>query len=193
MRGDVFAFVALLVPANKAGPVTGVVGAAGGLGGFVPPLVMGSLYGAYGSYALGLVLLAVVAAAALTFTGTGVRHAVTRRVPHPGALSGKESHAMCEYCGCQALETIDKLTQEHERVVTLISHVRDAHRGGEVTRMAEVAREITAVLGPHTQVEEEGLFPALAGDFPCLRAAAEPLPGAPSIRVHASGILVGSA
>ncbi len=73
---------------------------------------------------------------------------------------------MCEYCGCQALETIDKLTQEHERVVTLISHVRDAHRGGEVARMAEVAREITAVLGPHTQVEEDGLFPALAGDFP---------------------------
>ncbi|WP_262704284.1 MULTISPECIES: hypothetical protein [Streptomyces] len=65
---------------------------------------------------------------------------------------------MCEYCGCQALETIDKLTQEHERVVTLISHVRDAHRGGEVARMAEVAREIAAVLGPHTR--QDGVFPA---------------------------------
>ncbi|WP_413098602.1 hemerythrin domain-containing protein [Streptomyces sp. Inha503] len=80
---------------------------------------------------------------------------------------------MCEYCGCQALETIDKLTQEHERVVTLISHVRDAHRGGEVARMAEVAREIAAVLGPHTRVEEDGLFPALAGDFPGQMAALE--------------------
>lgn len=77
--GAVFALVALLAPANKVGSVTGIVGAAGGLGGFVPPLVMGSLYGAYGSYALGLVLLGVVAAAALAFTGTGVRHAVTRR------------------------------------------------------------------------------------------------------------------
>ncbi|WP_076971696.1 MFS transporter [Streptomyces sparsogenes] len=83
--GAVFALVALLAPANKVGSVTGVVGAAGGLGGFLPPLVMGSLYGAYGSYALGLALLAVVAAAALTFTGTGVRHAVTRRVPAPQA------------------------------------------------------------------------------------------------------------
>ncbi|WP_416984700.1 hypothetical protein [Streptomyces sp. T028] len=55
------------------------MGAAGGLGGFVPPLVMGSLCGAYGSYAIGLILLGVVAAAALTFTGTGVRHALTRR------------------------------------------------------------------------------------------------------------------
>ncbi|MFJ3335046.1 nitrate/nitrite transporter [Streptomyces sp. NPDC086766] len=77
--GATFALVALLAPAEQVGSVTGVVGAAGGLGGFVPPLVMGSLYGAYGSYAVGLLLLGVVAAAALTFTGTGVRHAVTRR------------------------------------------------------------------------------------------------------------------
>ncbi|MGW0705510.1 MFS transporter [Streptomyces sp. NPDC002643] len=76
--GAVFALVALMAPANKVGSVTGVVGAAGGLGGFVPPLVMGSLYGAYGSYAAGLVLLGLVAAAALTFTETGVRHALTR-------------------------------------------------------------------------------------------------------------------
>ncbi|WSM87887.1 MFS transporter [Actinacidiphila glaucinigra] len=79
--GAVFALVALLAPAGKLGSVTGVVGAAGGLGGFVPPLVMGSLYGAYGSYAIGLALLAVVAAAALAFTATAVRHTVTRSVP----------------------------------------------------------------------------------------------------------------
>ncbi|MFE2440358.1 MFS transporter, partial [Streptomyces sp. NPDC059409] len=66
--GAVFALVALLAPANRLGSVTGVVGAAGGLGGFVPPLVMGSLYGTYGSYALGLLLLGAVAAAALTYT-----------------------------------------------------------------------------------------------------------------------------
>ena len=68
--GAVFALVALLAPANRLGSVTGVVGAAGGLGGFVPPLVMGSLYGTYGSYALGLLLLGAVAAAALTYTAT---------------------------------------------------------------------------------------------------------------------------
>ncbi|WP_189743605.1 MFS transporter [Streptomyces tendae] len=71
--GAVFALVALLAPANRLGSVTGVVGAAGGLGGFVPPLVMGSLYGTYGSYALGLLLLGAVAAAALTYTGTRLR------------------------------------------------------------------------------------------------------------------------
>ncbi|AVZ71401.1 MFS transporter [Streptomyces lunaelactis] len=76
--GATFALVALLAPAGKVGAVTGVVGAAGGLGGFVPPLLMGSLYGAYGDYALGLALLALIAATALAFTATTVRKAVTR-------------------------------------------------------------------------------------------------------------------
>lgn len=74
--GAVFALVALLAPSNKVGTVTGIVGAAGGLGGFVPPLLMGALYGWMGSYAIGLVLLAVVASAALLFNQTSVRRAV---------------------------------------------------------------------------------------------------------------------
>ncbi|MFC8736634.1 MFS transporter [Streptomyces sp. NPDC057176] len=77
--GAVFALVALLAPANRLGSVTGVVGAAGGLGGFVPPLVMGSLYGTYGSYALGLLLLGAVAAAALTYTATRLRRTTAGR------------------------------------------------------------------------------------------------------------------
>lgn len=40
---------------------------------------MGTLYGSFGSYAIGLILLAAVAAAALAFTGTGLSHAVSRR------------------------------------------------------------------------------------------------------------------
>jgi NNP family nitrate/nitrite transporter-like MFS transporter len=59
--GAVFALVAQRAPANRVGAVTGVVGAAGGLGGFVPPLFMGSIYGHTNSYAGGLVALAVVA------------------------------------------------------------------------------------------------------------------------------------
>jgi nitrate/nitrite transporter NarK len=34
-----------LVPAERVGAVAGVVGVAGGLGGFLPPLVMGTAYG----------------------------------------------------------------------------------------------------------------------------------------------------
>jgi NNP family nitrate/nitrite transporter-like MFS transporter len=50
---------------DKVGAVTGVVGAAGGLGGFFPPLVMAVVKSDTGSYALGFVLMAAVAAIAL--------------------------------------------------------------------------------------------------------------------------------
>jgi MFS transporter, NNP family, nitrate/nitrite transporter len=44
------------------------VGAAGGLGGFFPPLVMGASYNEAGhSYTTGLVLLCITAAVALVF------------------------------------------------------------------------------------------------------------------------------
>ena len=48
----------------QVGAVTGVVGAAGGLGGFFPPLVMALVKSATGSYTLGFVLMAAVAALA---------------------------------------------------------------------------------------------------------------------------------
>ncbi|MCO1659948.1 MFS transporter [Pseudonocardia humida] len=71
--GAVFALVARMVQAEQVGAVTGVVGAAGGLGGFFPPLVMGVVYGASGSYLLGFLLLAATAATAGGFTATIVR------------------------------------------------------------------------------------------------------------------------
>ncbi|MGE5134614.1 MAG: MFS transporter [Gemmatimonadota bacterium] len=71
--GAVFALVAQRAPRQEVGAVTGVVGAAGGLGGFIPPLVMGTIYGALQSYALGLVLLGAVAAAAVLYVTTGLR------------------------------------------------------------------------------------------------------------------------
>jgi len=77
--GAVFALVAQRAPAQQVGAVTGVVGAAGGLGGFVPPLVMGGIYGASGSYAWGLLALAIVAAAAMTYSLTTRRQPVRAR------------------------------------------------------------------------------------------------------------------
>ena len=80
---------------------------------------------------------------------------------------------MCEYCGCQALATIEELTREHDLVVNLMGEVRAAHAGADTVRMAELARQIAIVLGPHTEVEEHGLFPALTADFPEHVAALE--------------------
>ncbi len=71
--GAVFALVAQRSPAGMVGAIGGLVGAAGGLGGFVPPLVMGAVYGRSGSYGLGLALLSLVALGALVFTVSVVR------------------------------------------------------------------------------------------------------------------------
>lgn len=60
-NGAVFKLVAEMYP-GKTGAVTGVVGAAGGLGGFFPPIVMGVVRDATGGYGLGFALLAVFAA-----------------------------------------------------------------------------------------------------------------------------------
>ena len=45
---------------------------------------------------------------------------------------------MCEYCGCQALATIDELTREHDLVINLMGEVRVAHAGGDAAQTAEL-------------------------------------------------------
>jgi iron-sulfur cluster repair protein YtfE (RIC family) len=73
---------------------------------------------------------------------------------------------MCEYCGCQAVTAIAELTREHDLVVALIARIRVAAAAADLPAMAALANRMAAILGPHTVVEEEGLFPALTGDFP---------------------------
>jgi NNP family nitrate/nitrite transporter-like MFS transporter len=63
--GAVFKLVPEWFP-DRVGSVTGVVGAAGGLGAFFPPLVMGVVKSATGGYGLGFVLMGLVAVACLT-------------------------------------------------------------------------------------------------------------------------------
>ncbi|HIZ38185.1 MAG TPA: MFS transporter [Candidatus Ruania gallistercoris] len=71
--GATFALIAQATDPARVGGVTGLVGAAGGLGGFVPPLIMGYVYGRTDSYAIGLWLLAVTAVLTLVLTLTVVR------------------------------------------------------------------------------------------------------------------------
>jgi NNP family nitrate/nitrite transporter-like MFS transporter len=79
--GAVFALVGVLAPPDKVGSVTGLVGAAGGLGGFVPPLIMGWVYGSEHSYAIGLMLLSDVALAAAVYTAVRLRGLAARTAP----------------------------------------------------------------------------------------------------------------
>ncbi|GAA1807481.1 hypothetical protein GCM10009682_31670 [Luedemannella flava] len=84
---DTIAFLsmaALLGAASGAVFALVVVGAAGGLGGFVPPLIMGWVYGSEGSYAIGLMLLSDIALAAAVYTG--VKMSGLARKPEPAAV-----------------------------------------------------------------------------------------------------------
>ncbi|MFV1362255.1 nitrate/nitrite transporter [Mycolicibacterium elephantis] len=67
--GGVFAWVALRSPAQSVGSVTGIVAAAGGLGGYFPPLVMGASYDPVDNdYTIGLLLLVATALVAFAYT-----------------------------------------------------------------------------------------------------------------------------
>ncbi|MCL5108527.1 MAG: MFS transporter [Chloroflexi bacterium] len=73
-----------LVPSyfgSDTGVVTGLVGAAGGLGGFFPPILMGLVHDLTGSYAIGFMLLsefALVALAVTVLVLTGVGESLRR-------------------------------------------------------------------------------------------------------------------
>ncbi len=77
--GATFALISKVTEPARVGGVTGLVGAAGGLGGFVPPLIMGFVYGRTDSYAIGLWLLAITAALTLLLTLTIVRRTAEGR------------------------------------------------------------------------------------------------------------------
>jgi MFS transporter, NNP family, nitrate/nitrite transporter len=90
--GAVFKLVAHWFP-GEVGAVTGVVGAAGGLGGFFPPLVMALVKTLTGGYTLGFILLAAVAAACLIVLTSLDRPpprraaALDPQAPHPSVSS----------------------------------------------------------------------------------------------------------
>lgn len=74
--GGVFAWVAQLAPPERVGSVTGLVGAAGGLGGYFPPLVMGATYELLlPHYGVALALLTLVALGATAFARFGIKDA----------------------------------------------------------------------------------------------------------------------
>jgi NNP family nitrate/nitrite transporter-like MFS transporter len=84
-NGAVFKLVPVEFPDNT-GAATGIVGAAGGLGDFFPPLLMGVLKDAFDSYALGFVGLLVFCAFCLGAVSGALREQAGGRGPAHRAL-----------------------------------------------------------------------------------------------------------
>lgn len=84
--GATFALIAQRSDPARVGSITGFVGAAGGLGGFVPPILLGAMWSATQSYSLGLLLLAGFTVLALLVTlwvGTVPASDPTPATAHP--------------------------------------------------------------------------------------------------------------
>lgn len=90
--GAVFKLVAAWFP-GRVGAVTGIVGAAGGLGGFFPPLVMAFVYEATGGYLIGFGLMALVAVACLLVLAAVHGAPAAERVGRAGAESATPGRA----------------------------------------------------------------------------------------------------
>lgn len=73
---------------------------------------------------------------------------------------------MCEYCGCQAIQSIAELTREHDAALADIRTGRAAASSGDRQAAAGAAMRLLELLGPHTAVEEQALFPAMAREHP---------------------------
>ncbi|MBA2446725.1 MAG: NarK/NasA family nitrate transporter [Chloroflexi bacterium] len=86
-NGAVFKLVPELFP-NETGAVTGLVGAAGGLGGFFPPILMGVVRDLTGDYAIGFMLLSECALSCLIVNLLVLQRRGTALMPEPTAGPG---------------------------------------------------------------------------------------------------------
>ena len=75
-------------------------------------------------------------------------------------------HVMCEYCGCQAVSVIADLTREHDRALDSVRDAEQAATAGDLGAARVALLDLADVLLPHTAVEDQGLFPAIAREFP---------------------------
>ena len=72
---------------------------------------------------------------------------------------------MCEYCGCQNVPAIAALTAEHDELRAVAREAAAAARSGDRSAAAAAARRLLTLLHPHTEIEEQALFPAMAREF----------------------------
>lgn len=71
---------------------------------------------------------------------------------------------MCSYCGCVANTVIAQLMLEHEEIVNALGAVRRAVEGVPGYSVVETAAALQALLTPHTESEERGLFAQMLPD-----------------------------
>ncbi|MEO7350610.1 MAG: hemerythrin domain-containing protein [Marmoricola sp.] len=74
---------------------------------------------------------------------------------------------MCDYCGCNGVEPIRELMDEHEALMDEAHHVREALGQADPTLALSLLERLVGHLGRHVRREEAGIFRALRdkGEF----------------------------
>lgn len=69
---------------------------------------------------------------------------------------------MCSYCGCDSIEVIGRFMAEHVEIINATGDLRRAVVAGDPAEVATRRDQVAALLWPHTQAEEVGLFRVMA-------------------------------
>jgi hypothetical protein len=65
---------------------------------------------------------------------------------------------MCSYCGCLAITVMEALSREHDQIIEAAGVLRRAADAGDAFGVLSAADALSALLAPHTEGEERGIF-----------------------------------
>lgn len=71
---------------------------------------------------------------------------------------------MCSYCGCESVEVVGRFMSEHVDIINATGDLRRATEAGERAVVRDAVATVRALLDPHAEAEEAGLFTVLAED-----------------------------
>ena len=71
---------------------------------------------------------------------------------------------MCSYCGCDSIEVIGRFMAEHVEIINATGDLRAGVHSGDGAAFATARARVAALLWPHTEAEEAGLFRIMAQD-----------------------------
>lgn len=71
---------------------------------------------------------------------------------------------MCSYCGCDSIEVIGRFMAEHVEIINATGDLRAGVHSGDSAAFGVARARVAALLWPHTEAEEAGLFRIMAQD-----------------------------
>ena len=71
---------------------------------------------------------------------------------------------MCSYCGCESVDVIGRFMREHVEIINATGDLRRATERRDAALVSTGVDTVRALLEPHAEAEETGLFAVLAED-----------------------------